>query len=78
MYTAFLQSTKISGYRMRIKFDKDSLAVEQDNYLTKIVNVYVVYDLEAWARNPTNNFKFKNCLFVATNIVRNSYTEKYK
>ena len=36
----------------------------------KIVNVYIVYDLDAWSRNPTNNFKFKNCLFGATNVVK--------
>ena len=39
LYTAFLHTIKLSGYRMRIKFDKDPLAVEQNNYLTKIVNV---------------------------------------
>ena len=27
-YTAFLHNTKLSRYRMGIKFDKDSLAVE--------------------------------------------------
>ena len=32
---------------MRIKFDKDALGVKQNNYLTKIVNFYIVYDLEA-------------------------------
>ena len=68
---------KLSEYRIRIKFDKDSLAVEQNNYLTKIVNVYIFYDLDAWPKNPTNNFKFKNCLFGATNIVKNSDKEKY-
>ena len=62
---------------MGIKFDKDPLAVEQNNYLTKIVNVYIVYDLEAWPRSPTNNFKFNNCLFGATNIVKNYDEEKY-
>ena len=36
--TAFLHDIKLSGYRMRTKFDKDPLAVEQ-NYLTKVVNV---------------------------------------
>ena len=45
---------------MGIKFGKDPLAVEQNNYLTKIVNIYIVYDLVSWLRNPTNNFKFKN------------------
>ena len=40
--------------------------------MPKIVNVYIVYHLDAWPRNPTNNFKFKNCLFGATSIVKNS------
>ena len=62
---------------MGIKFDKDHLAVEQNNYMTKIINVYTVYDLAAWPGNPTNNFKFKNSLFGATNMVKNSDKEKY-
>ena len=36
-----------------------------------------MYDLDAWPENPTNNFKFRNCLFGATNIVKNSDKEKY-
>ena len=77
LYTAFLHSIKLSEYRIGIEFDKDPFAVEQNNYLTKIVNVYIVYDLDAWPRNPTNNFKFKNCLFGTLNIVKNSDKEKY-
>ena len=69
LYTAFLHSIKISGYRIRTKFDKDPLCVEQNNYLTKILNFYIFYDLDAWPKNPTNNFKFKNCLFGATSMV---------
>ena len=44
---------------MGIKFDKDPLDVEQKNYANKIINVYIVYDLDVWPINPTNNFKFK-------------------
>ena len=33
--------------------------------------------LDAWPRNPTNNFKFKNSLFGAINIVKNSEKENY-
>ena len=55
---------------MGIKFEKDPIAVEQNTYLTKIGNVYIVYELNARPINPTNNFKFKNCLFGATNIVK--------
>ena len=62
---------------MKITFDEDPLALEQNNYLTKIVNVYIVYDLDARPKNPTDNFKFKNCLFGATNIVKNIDKEKY-
>ena len=65
LYTTSLHNIKRSGYRMGIKFDKDTLAVEQNSCMSKIVNiyinVYIVYDLNAWSRNPTNNSKFKNC-----------------
>ena len=43
----------LSGYRIGIKIDKYPLSVEQNNYLSKIVNVYTFY-----------NFKFKSCLLV--------------
>ena len=39
-------------------------------YATKIVNVYIVCDLDAWPRNPNNNFKLKNSLFGAISIVK--------
>ena len=77
LYTVFVNSLKLSEYRIGIKFDKDRLAVERNKYLSKIVNVYIVYDLDAWPRNPINNFKFKNCLSGAANIVKNSDKEKY-
>ena len=60
LYTTFLNIIKLSGYRIGKKFDKDSLAEEQNNCLAKIVNVYFAYDLDIWTRNPTSNFKFKN------------------
>ena len=55
---------------MGIKFDEDPLAVKPTNYLTKVVNVYIVYDLPTSSRNPTNNFKFKNSLYGATIMVK--------
>ena len=36
-----------------------------------------MYDLDAWPRNSRNNFKFKDCLFGANNMVKNSDKEKY-
>ena len=72
-----MHSIKLSEYRIGIKFDKNPLAVEQNNYFTKIVNVCIAYELNVWPKNLTNKFKFKNCLFGATNIVKNSDKEKY-
>ena len=45
--------------------------------MNKIANVDIICDLAAWPRYPTNNFKFKNCLFGETSIVKNSDKEKY-
>ena len=72
-----MDSIELSEYRIEIKLDKYSLALEQNNYLTKIVNVYIVYYLDAWPKSLTINFKFKNCLFRATNIVKSTDKEKY-
>ena len=68
LYTASLLSITCSGNRMGIKLDKSPLAAEQNNYSSKIVNVYIVYDLDAtcWPRNPNYISKFKNFLFEAT------------
>ena len=68
---------KLSEYRIAIKFDQDPLAVEQNNYLTEFVNVYIVYDLEAWPKILLRDFTLKNCLFGATNVVKHSDKEKY-
>ena len=68
LYTAFLNDIKIYDDRKGTKFNKDPLALEQNNYLTNILNAY--NDLDGWPKNPTNNFKFKSCLFGANNIVK--------
>ena len=60
-----------------MKIDKYPLAVEQSNYLTKIVNVYIVCDLILGQGNPTDNLQFKNSLSGAAATVKNSDKEKY-
>ena len=71
-----MRSIKLSEYRIKIKFDKDNFAAEQNNYLSKLVDVQIVNDLDAEAKNPTKNFKFKKCLFGATSLVQNSDQER--
>ena len=35
------------------------------------------YELNLWPKNPLDNFILKNCLFDATNIVKNSNKSKW-
>ena len=70
LYTVFLHSITLYGCKMGINFDTEQLAAEQNNKIAKIVNAYIAYDFEFWSRNPTNNFKFKICLFGVTSIVK--------
>ena len=69
LYTAFLHSIKLFVCKMRTNFDRDPLAVKKkSSYATKIVNSYIVYHLDNWAKNPLRNFILKNCLFGTTSI----------
>ena len=77
LFTVLFNSIKHSEYKIGVKFDKILLAVEQNDYLSKIANIYTVYNLDACPRNPNNNFKLRNCFFVATSTVKNSDKENY-
>ena len=44
---------------MGIEFDKDLLAVEQNTYSTKIVNLSFVCELDVWSKVLLNIFKLK-------------------
>ena len=55
--------------KIGIKFNETSLVMEQNNYATKIVNVYIVYDLDNWPKNLLRNFNIEK-LFDSTNIVK--------
>ena len=54
LYTAVLHSIKLSGCKIRLQFVNDILAVEQNNYVTKIFYAYIDYDLDVWPKLPVN------------------------
>ena len=64
LYTAFLHGIKLSEYGMGMKFDKGRLAVEQNSHTSKIVNVYIIHDLDAWPKILLTNFTTKSCCLV--------------
>ena len=41
------------------------------------LSLYIVYELNTWPRNPTNNFTLKNCLFGTVKLVRNVIKSKF-
>ena len=73
----FLHSIKLSGFKVGIKFDKDPLPVEQTNGTTKIITVYIIYDLDNCSSNNLRNFTLKNCFFGGITIVTNSDRGKW-
>ena len=77
LHSVFLPNVKYFANKIGIQFNNTLLVLEQINYITKIVNVYIIYDLDNWPKNPLRNCTLKTCLLGATNIVKNSNKEKY-
>ena len=70
LHGAYIPNIKYFGYKIGIQFNRTPLVVEQNNYRTKTVNTYIIYDLDHWSRSTFRNFTWNNCLFSATNIVK--------
>ena len=77
LHGAFLPYVRYFGNKIGIQFNNTLLVREQNNYTSRIVNVYIVYDLDNWPKNPQWNFTLK--LFVHNNSYsKNNDKEKYK
>ena len=63
--------------KIGIQLNNTLLLIEQNNYTIKIVNAYIVYNLDNLPKIPLRNFTLENCLFGATNRVKNDDKEKY-
>lgn len=59
--------------KLGVKSDYSILIQERPTFKLKNNNkgVYIVYDLENWPINPSNNVSIKNCLFRAAKLTRN-------
>ena len=42
-----------------------------------MLNVCIVYKLNNWPRNPTNNFPQQNCLLGTVKLVRDAIKSKF-
>ena len=54
-----MHGTKLSGYRIGIKFDNSIVVAEENNYTSKIVSAYISYDLDTWSKFPVTTFTVK-------------------
>ena len=73
----FLPQLRYNTGKICVNLDRSPLVLKQNNYSKKIVNAYIVYDLNDWPKVPLRNFTLKNCLLDATSIIKNSDKEKY-
>ena len=71
-----LPNIKYFEYKIGIQFNNTALVIEQ-NYASRIVNFYILYDLNNLPKNPLRNFTLQNYLFGGTNIVKINDKEKY-
>ena len=70
---------KYFATKIRLQFNYSVLVAEQKNYATRIVNAYIVYDLDNQPRIRLNSFtlkKLKNCFFGASKVVKYNYESK--
>ena len=63
--------------KIALKLNSTPLILDRNSYITKIVNVYIVCDLDYWRKDPVRSFTQKVCLFGDTNTVKNSDREKF-
>ena len=68
LHGAFLHNIKHFGYKIEIQLSKTALVIEQNNYATKTVNTYIIYDLDDMPKILYRNLTLKNCLIDATDI----------
>ena len=64
--------------KIRVRFSGSCLK-QGDIIFTPInaVNVYIVYELDAWSRDLNGKFTLKGCLFRAVKLTKNADLDKY-
>ena len=56
--------SNLANGRVNLKFNNSVLVQKGFSSLFSnfILNLYIVYEINTWLRNPANNFTLKNCL----------------
>ena len=73
LHGALMPNANQLAYKIRIQFNSTPLVIVENNFTTKILNAYIVYELDSRPNIFLNNFKIESCLFGATNIVKKAF-----
>ena len=71
--------SSLANGRINLKFNNSVLVqtIFSKLYSSFILNLYIVYELNTWPRNPANNFTLKNYLLGTVKLVRNAIKSKF-
>ena len=64
LYGAFLPDVKYFNNKIGMQFNNTPLKIEQNICTTRIVNVYIIYDLDNWPKNPSEILHYKTACLV--------------
>ena len=70
----------LANDRVNLKFNTSILVSAKYSfslYNNFILNLYIVYELNNWPRNSTNNFPLKDSLFGSVKLVNNAIKSKF-
>ena len=64
----------LANGRVILRFNNSVLVQKGSSslYCSFISNLYIVYELNNWPHDTTNNFSLKNCLLGTVKLVRNA------
>ena len=70
--------SNLANGRVNLKFNNSVLVKKSFSslYSNFILNLYIVYQLNTWPRNPANNFILKIVLFGTVKLARNTIKSK--
>ena len=71
--------SNLANGRVILKFNNSALVQKNSStlYSNFTLNLYIIYELNKWPRNPTNTFLLKNCFFGTVRLVRNTIKSKF-
>ena len=62
--------SNLANYRASLKFNNPALV--KKGFSSLYSDLYIVYELNTWPRNPAINFILKNCLLDTIKLVENT------